>query len=248
MRIRVDPKVATGRIADDFMGFGYETSAVAQSNFFSAKNVTMVRLYRNLSAHGLIRIGGIISDHTKYVPDGEPAVRTQTGVTVINQKNLAELGDFARAAGWKIMWGLNFGTGSKEEAVEEALAVDKALGATLHSFEIGNEVEALKRFAKSYDAYHAAYVDYKSGIRAVLTNAPFSGPDSIGELAWITNFAATEFHDIELLTQHYYRGGAKDPKTTLERLLQQDGAWEKRLEKLREVCRERGIDFRYLFR
>ena len=70
VKIRVDPKTVLTRISEDYLGFGYETSAVAQSNFFSAKNVTMAQLYRNLSPHGLIRIGGIISDHSKYVPDG----------------------------------------------------------------------------------------------------------------------------------------------------------------------------------
>jgi hypothetical protein len=105
-------------------------------------------------------------------------------------------------------------------------------------------VEALPRFAKSYEAYHSAYLDYKSAIRAMLPDAPFSGPDSIGNLAWITNFAATEAGDIKLLTQHYYRGGAKDPKTSLERLLEHDDGWENRLEKLRQICRDKGLAFR----
>src|ERR1017187_6929436 len=142
VKLRVDPNTVLTRISGDFLGFGYETSAVAQSNFFSAKNATMVQLYRNLSPHGLIRIGGSISDHTKYVAEGTPAARTQRETTIINRTNLADLGDFARAAGWKVMWGLNLGTGSKDEAVAEAVSVEAALGSTLHSFQIGNEVEA----------------------------------------------------------------------------------------------------------
>jgi hypothetical protein len=244
VKIQIDPDTIVSRISQDFPGLGFETSAVAESNFFSATNITMIQLYRNLSPHGLMRIGGIISDHTQYVPDGTAAVRTQAGVTVINQTNLRDLADFARAAGWKVMWGLNLGTGSKEEAVREATAVETTLGDTLQSFEIGNEVEALRRFARSYEAYHAAYLDYKSAIRAVLPNAPFSGPDSIGNLAWITNFAATESRDMKLLTQHYYRGGANDPKTSLQRLLEHDRGWDKRLEILRQICRDNGLAFR----
>jgi hypothetical protein len=244
VKIQVDPKTTLSRISEDFIGFGYETSAVAQSDFFSAKNSTMVQLYRNLSSHGLIRIGGNVSDHTKYVPEGAPAARTEKEVTIINQANLADLGGFARATGWKVMWGLNLGSGSKEEAVQEAVAVDAALGGNLQSFQIGNEVESLRRFAKSYDAYHAAYVDYKAAIRAVLPQAPFSGPDSIGNLNWVTNFAATESGDIKLLTIHYYRGGAGDPKSTLERLLQHDDGLENRLRKMRQISREHGLAFR----
>jgi hypothetical protein len=244
VRIHVDPREVLSRISTNFMGFGYETSAVAQPNFFSPSNLTMIQLYKNLSAHGLIRIGGIISDHTRYLPEGTPAARTQDDITIINKSNLTDLGQFAGATGWKVMWGLNLGTGSKEEAMQEALAVNAALGSSLQSFEIGNEVEALSRFAKSYEAYHSAYLDYKLGIRTVLPKALFSGPDSIGNLHWITNFVAAEAADIELLTHHYYRGGAGDLRTSLERLLQRDESWDNRLEKLRQICRDHGLAFR----
>jgi hypothetical protein len=35
VRIQVDPDAELFRISSGFMGFGYETSAVAQSNFFN---------------------------------------------------------------------------------------------------------------------------------------------------------------------------------------------------------------------
>jgi hypothetical protein len=244
VQIQIDPNTTLSRISDDFMGFGYETSAVAQTNFFSPKNVAMVRLYRKLSPHGLIRIGGIISDHTQYVPEGAPVVHDLTGVTVVNRASLDDLGDFARATGWKVMWGLNLGTGSKEEAVREALAVHAALGSSLQSLQIGNEVEDLRRFGKSYAAYHAAYLDYRAAIDAAWPDAPFSGPDSVGNFNWITNFAATEARYIKLLTVHYYRGGAGDPRSTLDRLLQPDDHLENRLQGMRELCREHNVAFR----
>jgi hypothetical protein len=102
----------------------------------------------------------------------------------------------------------------------------------------------LGRFARNYQAYHAAYLDYKSGVRVVLPDAPFSGPDSIGNLAWVTNFAAAEDRDMKLLTEHYYRGGANDPATTLAKLLLHDDGWDNRLEKLRQICRDHGLAFR----
>ncbi len=242
-KIHIDPAIIVSHISPDFIGFGYETSAVAQSNFFTGSNATMLRLFHNLSPHGLIRIGGNVSDHTKYEANGVAAPRSQTEVTIINRQNLDDLGQFARAAGWRVMWGLNLGTGSKEEAVREALAVNAALGTSLQSFEIGNEVEALRRFA-GYDAYHAAFLDYKRAIRAVLPDAPFSGPDSIGNLRWVTNFADTESADIKLLTIHYYRGGAGEPKSTLARLLAPDEGLERRLDGMRGVGRAHGVAFR----
>src|ERR1700722_9919621 len=83
VKIHLDAKSVIGRISPDFMGLGYESSAVAQSNFFCADNTRMVQLYRTLSPHGLIRIGGNVSDHTKYEPDGVSAVRSEKDVTII---------------------------------------------------------------------------------------------------------------------------------------------------------------------
>lgn len=242
--IRVEPDTVISRISPDFIGFGYETSAVAQSNFFSGTNTVMARLYNNLSPHGLIRIGGNVSDHTRFVPDGVAAPKTERETTIINSASFKNLGDFARLTGWKVMWGLNLGSGTKEEAVQEAVAVDSALGTNLHSFEIGNEVDALRRFSRNYAAYHDAYVEYKAAIRAALPSAKFSGPDVIGNWEWITNFAATESRDMELLTQHYYRGGQANPSSTLERLLQHDTNFDARLDKLRQLCDERHLGFR----
>ena len=191
VKIQVDAKSVIGHIAPDFIGLGYESSAVAQSNFFSAKNPVMVQLYRNLSLHGLIRIGGNVSDHTKYVPDGMPAVNSEKAVTIINQTNLADLAGFASATGWKVMWGLNLGTGSEEEAIQEAQAVEAALGNSLQSFQIGNEVDIHHGYVGKYDdyeSYHSNYLKFKATVRASLPNTVFSGPDVAGNINWLRSF------------------------------------------------------------
>lgn len=242
--IRVDPQEVLGRISPDFIGFGYETSAVAQTNYFSAQDKTLVQLYRNLSTRGLIRIGGNVSDHAEYVPDGNSRVETEKKITVINRENLTNLAQFVQATGWKVMWGLNLGTGSKTDAVREAVAVDEALKGHLQSFQIGNEVEILPRFGHVYENYHAAYQDYKQAIRAALPLAPFSGPDSVGRWYWITNFVNAESGDLKLLTHHYYREGAKDPTATLAKLLSPDRDWTRRLGQLQQLCVHHDISFR----
>src|SRR5215467_4729260 len=71
VRIVIDTEKSLAKVSNDFIGFGYETSAVAQPGFFSRNNTRMINLYRNLSTHGMIRIGGNVSDHTRYVADGE---------------------------------------------------------------------------------------------------------------------------------------------------------------------------------
>src|SRR5258708_3342058 len=84
VKIQVDPTMVISHISPDFIGFGYETSAVAQPNFFTDKNAHMIQLYRTLTPHGLIRIGGNVSDHTMYDPAGIPTVQAQDKVTIIN--------------------------------------------------------------------------------------------------------------------------------------------------------------------
>ena len=96
VRLRVDPQTVEAKIPADFLGFGYETSAVAQPDFFSVKNMKMAQLYRTLTPNGVVRIGGNVSDHTRYVPDGASAARSQREVTVINEANLRDLGEFLR--------------------------------------------------------------------------------------------------------------------------------------------------------
>jgi hypothetical protein len=243
VRISIDPNSVLTPIADDFIGFGYESSAVAREGYFSPGNTHLVQLYRTLSPHGLVRIGGNVSDHTRFVPDGTPQVQSEKGTTIINQKVLQEFGDFLRATAWKAMWGLNLGSGSKEEAVQEALAVHRALGDRLHSLEIGNEVDLVPRF-KAYESYYDAYNEYKGAIRSLLPQAAFSGPDVAGNTQWAVDFAASEGKDLKLLTHHYYRTGARKPEATIETLLAPDSAFRAKLEKLQQTCLERGVRFR----
>ena len=247
VRIRIDPDTVVNRISPVFIGLGYETSAVAQTNYFTAGNATLIRLYRNLGAHGLIRIGGNISDHTRYEADGAPAVQTEREVTVINRANLNDLAGFVRATGWQVMWGLNLGTGSKEAAAQEAVAVDQALGSPLQSFEIGNEVDIHGRYdlnCGDFAAYRSNYLAYKAAIQMALPSAVFSGPDVAGNLGWLRSFAENERGDIRLLTHHYYRCGARSPEATLENLLNPDTAWQEKLQQLAVISRESKVPFR----
>ncbi|HEX4795484.1 MAG TPA: hypothetical protein VH370_16930 [Humisphaera sp.] len=244
VKIQIDPAAVIGKVPDDFVGFGYETSAVAQPSFFAAKNAQMIRLYGNLGRQGLIRIGGNVSDHTRFVANGTAAAKTEREVTIINQTSLTDLADFSRATGWKVMWGLNLGTGSKEEAVEEAIAVDAALGTQLHSFEIGNEVDLMRKFSKDFDAYHAAYLEYKAAIRARLPRAAFSGPDSASSLPFVEKFVAAESADMRLATHHYYRTSARNADATIEHLLARDEAFDARLIALHKLTADRHLDYR----
>ena len=247
VKIQIEPQVVVARIAPDFIGFGYETSALAQTNYFGGDNTALIQLYRNLTTNGLIRIGGNISDHTRYVAEAPTEVRTEQETTVINRASLDRLAAFAGATGWKVMWGLNLGTGTKEEAVVEAKAVVKALGSNLQSFEIGNEVDIHGRYrwsGRSYADYYSNYLAFKAAVRDALPRAEFSGPDVAGNLNWLVSFSGSESKDLKLLTHHYYRADAKSDQSSLNQLLQPDERWVRVLTRLRQVSRDCGVPYR----
>lgn len=247
LAIAIDATASQGRIASDFIGLGYETSAVAQANYFTAGNASLIQLYRNLSHHGMVRIGGNISDHTAYVPDGTSSVQDERSVTVITHANLEHLAAFLAATGWQAMWGLNLGTSSQQDAVQEAVAVADLFKDHLHSFQIGNEVDlhgGYQQQLKTYDAYHAAFLEYRTAIRAALPGSRFSGPDSASSMEYVTRFAATEAPETRLFTLHYYRGDAHQPTSTIDHLLSPDEGWEKKLERLRSLAQSTGVPTR----
>ncbi len=222
--ININPERALGEIPPDFTGLGYEISSVARPGLLSATDHTYVQLVRTLGTRGVIRIGGNTSDYSGFSPSGEAV--SSPKATLINEANLKELGTFLDATGWKLIWGINLGSGTEQQAIEEAGAVDAIAKSNLLAFEIGNEPdlfshEGHKPKGYSYEDYLKEYRRYKSVVRAKLPNAPFAGPDAAVATDWVTRFAADEGSDIKLLTHHYYRECA-NPASTLDKLLYPD--------------------------
>ena len=164
VHIRINPESAGAEIPASFMGLGYEISSVATPGLLSAANGPYVRLLRNLSPQGVIRVGGNTSDYSSFAPGG--ASLSAPKGTVINRRNLEDLGGFLGATGWSLIWGLNLGEGTEEQAVEEARAVSAAIGTRLIAFEIGNEPDLFKPAHRSdawdYAAWLASYRRYKA--------------------------------------------------------------------------------------
>ena len=247
IRIGVNTGQPLGRIAQDFMGLGYEISSVATPGLLSAKNRTYVQLVKTLGTHGVIRIGGNTSDYASFSQHGK-AVAAPKG-TVLNVESLQELGSFLDATGWRLIWGLNLGGNSEQNVVAEAQAVAAAAKEKLLAFEIGNEPDlfghggAHRPKNYSYDDYLREYRRYKAAIRAKLPGAPFAGPDAATATDWVTRFAADEGNDLKLLTHHYYRECA-GPGSTLEKLLRPDPKLTPELEKLRAASASCHVPYR----
>jgi len=246
-RVEIQPQSRLGRIPADFMGLGYEVSAVSERGLFSAANHTYVQLVRTLSPAGVIRIGGNTSDYASWSADG-PAVSSPK-TTVVDRRGLIDLAGFLRATGWRLIWGFSLGRGTVDQAVDEAVAVASSVGDSLLAFEIGNEPDLFPGVHRpanySYADYYAEYRRFKKAIRDKLPNAPFAGPDVIIHADWLEQFAATDAADIKLLTHHYYAEGPPDnPSSTIQTLLTPNGILPGLLGRLDAASRSARVPYR----
>lgn len=247
IRINIDATRTLGAIPDNFTGLGYEISSVATNNLLSSANHTYVQLVRTLGSRGVIRIGGNTSDYSRFDPQGK-LVSTPKG-SVINQESLRQLGSFLDATGWQLIWGLNLGSGTQQNAIDEAREVVKIAKDKLLAFEIGNEPdlfahEGHRPHGYSYEDYLADYRRFKSALRAALPGTPLAGPDAALDNDWVQRFAKDEGSDLKLLTHHYYRGGARNPASTLDLLLHRDPKLISLLQSLNDISQQAHLPFR----
>jgi hypothetical protein len=238
VQLEIDATNTGPTIPLDFTGLSYETAQMANPDFFSAANKSLLNLFRGLSPSGVLRLGGGSSEFTTYDPRGSAderpfevfgpdtskTVKHGTTNTPLALKNLRA---FLDAAGWKLIWGLNLGQGTVENAVAEASAVHEIIGPRLIALQIGNEPDSFRNryrpatytpddFIKEWNTFHSA----------ILAKAPevkFAGPDISNKIPYFTTFAseAAQHPDIILLTAHAYAmGPAGSPASTIENLLE----------------------------
>ncbi len=243
-------KGAPVRVPANFTGLGYEMSSVARLGLLSPGNDRYAQLVKGLGAKGVLRVGGIVSDYTRYEPDG--TIVAQPLDTVITSASLRQFGGFLRTIGWTAIWTLNFAQGSIEDAVKEARAVTEVLGPHLLAFEIGNEVEnfgrghkPFKPFRKApytYETYRSEYSTWHAAIVKAVPQARFAAPDTAGSVTWVERMAKDAKGEVQLLTTHYYRNG--QARGTVDQLLYPDPRLKDILIRLRAASEQSGIPWR----
>jgi hypothetical protein len=245
--LHVLPNAPVASVPDNFIGLGYEMSSVAQPNLFSDQNAKYVQLVRNLGIQGVVRLGGIVSDYTRYVPNGPS--RNEPKDTVISRADLGRLRGFLEATGWTAIWSVNFGSGTLDDAIAEASAVQQVLGAKLAAVELGNEVENYGRGASpirtppyDFSSYLAEYRTWHRALLAAIPRLRFAAPDTASSVEWVGEMAADAPGDVQLLTTHYYRGDQR--KGTLEQLAHPDPQLAAKLDRLRQASHSSGIPWR----
>lgn len=230
----------------DFMGFGYEMLSVATPGLLSTGNHRYLELIRGLGSKGVLRVGGIVADYTRYAPDGTAMDDCKN--TVITHRSLEEFAAFLRATGWTAIWSVNFAQGTIAQAVEEARAVSEALGSSLLAIELGNEVENYGRSQPfrpnpyTYETYRREFDEWHAAIVAAVPGVRFAGPDTAQSLEWVERMAKDADGKIQLLTTHYYRNGQR--RGSAEQLLTTDPRLEDVLVHMRAASRQSAIPWR----
>jgi len=237
----IPTKAAGPQMPADFIGLSYEVQQLVDPSFFSARNTGLIRAFREISTHGVLRLGGNTSEYGWWKASPEapepahPQVREVVGqpkasyypVTAEAVRNLA---DFLKATGWTCLYGIGMGTNTPARAAVEAAFAAQALGESLQYFQIGNEVDLFGSHLRNPRTWSAkTYLDEWLGLaRAVAAEVPgakFGMPDVAGNIDWLTEIAAA-WPSIEnpphvtTLTHHYYFGGpATNPAVNIPNLM-----------------------------
>ncbi len=233
----------------DFTGLSYEAGQLYNADYFSPRNAALISAFRGLSEHGVLRLGGHLSNITPWEGVGLDDPRQLRGVRhgiedywewplvdpsiqrnkkgIITRKAIENLLGFLDATNWRLIYGLNFASGSAARGADEAAAVSSAMGNRLIAFVIGNEADGFGGDpvfrTKDYDfeRYFAEYEIWVKTIRATVPHAPFAGPDTEDKIdTWVKQYATRTRGDAVLITSHFYgMGPASDPTMTADKLL-----------------------------
>lgn len=235
------------QVPGNFTGLGYEMSSVAPIGLLSPTNQRYTNLIKGLGADGVVRVGGIVADYTRYEPEGTISADRQN--TVLTRESLEQFARFLATIGWTAIWSLNFAQGSLQEAVKEAVAVSSILNSRLLAIEIGNEVENYSRGQKpfrkapyDYESYRKEYNEWRAAILRAVPHIQFAAPDTASTVEWVERMAADAEENVQLLTTHYYRNN--QIRGSVEQLLSPDPRLEDILRRLRTASARSGVPWR----
>jgi CheY-like chemotaxis protein len=278
VRLTVRADRLGNKIGDDFTGLSYESAQLGNPHFFSGDHAELAGFLRRLGTSGVLRIGGNTSEYCYWTPDpakpanlptaesmrtGDKANPIAFGLAVgpdtghkapapVNITPLAirNLREFLDASGWKLIYGLNMGTGTAEDAADEAAYVMDVTGPKLIAFQLCNEPDlfyrnGIRKADYDFKQFAGEWQRFYQTIRARVPSAPFAGPDTAYNNDWLVPFAKQFKNEAVFLSQHYYaEGPPTDPAMTIERLLRPNPKLEAEFEGMKKTMHESGLPFR----
>jgi len=279
LRLTLRPDRLGNTISPEFTGLSYESAQLGNPNFFSEANTGLIGMVRRLgSSGGVLRIGGNTSEYCYWTPDSgqqrslpnEDSMRTgdksnpvafglavgpDTGLRApapvrITPLAVRNLRDFIDATGWRLIYGLNMGTGTAEDAAAQAAYVMDVIGSKLIAFQLCNEPDlffrnGIRKADYNAEQFGAEWKHFYDVIKARVPNAPFAGPDTAYNNSWLVPFAKQFKKEALFLSQHYYaEGPPTDPSMTIERLLKPNPKLQEEFEGMKKTMSETGLSFR----
>lgn len=243
IRIALIPGM-TGRIGEAFCGFSYEKSQVALP-MFTGENHDLIGLYLRLGP-GVLRLGGNSVDWTMW--DRFGTGRADGKIAPADVDGVAE---FARATGWKVLYGVNLAQSTPALAADEVAYATRAFGSSLAGIEIGNEPDCFvgaKYFPNTwkYTDYIARWRTFADAILQRAPNSLLTGPATGYNVNWFKSFAADAPKQVRLLTHHYYRANGQLPTSDIKLLVSYpDANLIKQLAQVRDVAIAANLPFRF---
>jgi len=267
--LTVHPDIVLNELPSSYNGFSIETATLEHPEIYHPANRTLVALFRRLSPHGVLRLGGNSSEFCWW-KDGEAAQPPRIKVVgqgrtdnwmpqkfhAITPRAVDNLRAFLDATGWTCIYGLNFGTGSPERDTREAAYVARALGPKLRYFQIGNEPDfyrapnnLLRPAGWEFPDYLNEWMAIARAVIAAVPGARFGGPDVGSSADWVVRFGEQASgllgERLVELTGHYYAEGPPDsPQANIENLLKSDPRIVERMDAIMPVARAHKLGFR----
>jgi hypothetical protein len=261
--LAIDRSELGHRIRPNYTGLSYEQSQLGNPDFFTGTNTQLAGLMQTLGRDGVLRIGGNTSEYTFWNRNAKPSQADMTMAAgpdkghhapprvTITPDAVRNLKDFLDRTGWTLIYGLNLGQGTPENAADEAAFVMETIGRDkLVAFQMGNEPDLFNRNGLrpatwGVEDYLADWGKFYQAVKARVPDAPFAGPDTAGNVAWLMPFANRFKDDVKFLSSHYYaEGPPTNPAMTIERLLGPSERLEKEIATFQEAQRETGLHFR----
>ena len=250
-------------VPKDFLGVSYESAQLAHPDYFSAQNTSCAGFFRALGAGGVLRIGGNTSEYAMWTPNPSSAANAEipqavnpdqghkpAPLTQTTPQAIRNLKDFVELADWRVIYGLNLGKGTPEQAADEAAFVYRTLGQRLICLQIGNESDlfyknGLRAPTYDYGAFASDWQRFHDAVKKRAPQAKFAGPDTAGTAVWVEEFTRQFQYQIMLLSTHYYaEGPASDPSMNIERLLRPNPRWVAGVAKIRLAMAQSQLPFR----
>jgi hypothetical protein len=254
---------ALAHIPADFTGLSYESAQLIHPSFFNSTDTALVPFFQTLGETGVLRIGGNMSEFTKWSPVDPPETATEdtsaegpdpgkgsVRTFTITPRAIRSLNTFLEATNWKLIYGLNLAGGTAEEAAEEAACVWELCGPRLIAFQFGNEPDLFKHNGDpkdrwTYLEFIAKWKTFAKAVRDKVPNAPLAGPDTSFKPEWVGNFAADTKGETMLLTAHYYaEGPPTNPDMTIDRLLTDHTKFSFNILKAAELAKAASMPYR----